>query len=65
MVLEQRARSQLRGSGGVSPRFPNIPLRASIEGGQLFVEARSQEGEIQFVCDVVGDVKNEECRLRV
>jgi hypothetical protein len=26
----QRARSQLRGSGGISPRFPNIPLRAII-----------------------------------
>src|SRR6266702_3088657 len=28
-----RARSQLRGSGGLSPRFPNIPLRARILGG--------------------------------
>jgi len=24
-----RARLQLRGSGGISPRFPNIPLRAN------------------------------------
>jgi len=25
----RRARLQLRGSGGISPRFPNIPLRAN------------------------------------
>jgi hypothetical protein len=26
--------SQLRGSGGISPRFPNIPLRDKGEVGQ-------------------------------
>jgi hypothetical protein len=32
------ARLQLRGSGGFSPRFPNIPLRDKVElSGQLVV----------------------------
>jgi len=35
--LERRARSQLRGSGGVSPRFPNIPLRAKVVVARLAV----------------------------
>jgi len=34
----------LRGSGGVSPRFPNIPLRAKVVGGTTgSVQGQPQE----------------------
>ena len=63
----RRARSQLRGSGGVSPRFPNIPLRARVEGGASGkVQGHPPDkGVTQVVCDRAVDVKsNASCASR-
>jgi hypothetical protein len=45
----RHARSQLRGSGGISPRFPNISLRAKmIDGTAAEKTAAGTKGEIHF-----------------
>jgi hypothetical protein len=56
--LEWRARSQLRGSGGVSPRFPNIPLRAKVDVAQPASDPIAGVGELPVVSHVGHYVKD-------
>jgi hypothetical protein len=39
--------SQLRGSGGISPRFPNIPLRDKVDEDDELRSAGRRMSEIQ------------------
>ncbi len=38
--------SQLRGSGGVSPRFPIIPMRYGVAVWRLLTQAAAGKGEV-------------------
>jgi hypothetical protein len=47
-TVDRVRESQLRGSGGVSPRFPFIPMRYVVDGVRLRVE---------LVAEVLGEFK--------